>query len=117
MVENHYNNGKIEDADIAGYSALISPFHLKQQITLTEKAESTVKEGRRSIIDTLRGDGRKIIVVGPCSIHDVNAAQDYAERLRGLSERVKNIFTIVMRAYFKSPELLLVGKDSSMSLI
>lgn len=103
MVNEFNGNGEIEDKRIIEYMPLISPYHLKQQIPLSSEAEYTVRRGRRSIIDILRGSHRIIVVVGPCSIHDVEAAKDYARRLSELKEKVKDKFEIVMRANFEKP--------------
>jgi len=71
---------------------------------MSEKANTTVIEGRRSLQNILSGtDKRMIAVVGPCSIHDQEAAVEYAKRLRGLAERVKDTLRIVMRVYFEKP--------------
>src|SRR5579885_1975462 len=107
MADAHSN---VEDTRVAAYSPLISPFYLKHQIPLTEKAQATVSHGRKAIINILRGDERKLLVVGPCSIHDIKAASEYAERLQSLSAKVKGVFQIVMRAYFEKPRTTLGWK-------
>ena len=97
------SSSRIEDAHVAEYSPLISPYYLKRQIPLPEKASATVRDGREKIVAILNGDRRKLLVVGPCSIHDVNAAREYAGRLKHLSNQVRDIFQIVMRSYFEKP--------------
>ncbi|HEX7856184.1 MAG TPA: hypothetical protein VF503_21095 [Sphingobium sp.] len=70
----------------------------------TDKAESTVRQSRDAIHQILRGqDDRLLVVIGPCSIHDPEAALDYARRL--LVERAKLVgdLEIVMRVYFEKP--------------
>ncbi len=101
----------IEDLNVLGYSTLISPYHIKRQVPLTDKAEKTVREGRRGIREILNGDRKRLMMaVGPCSIHDVEAAKEYAERLAGLKDRVKDRIEIVMRTYFEKPRTIIGWK-------
>ncbi len=95
---------KIEDSNVKGYRPLISPYILKTNEPLTDKAKETVERSRREIIDMLRGESeKKLLIVGPCSIHDAEAAKEFANALKDLAERVNDIFTIVMRTYFEKP--------------
>lgn len=97
-----YNN--ISDTHIETSQILITPNELKTKLSLTEIAEKTVWRSRVQIENILDGlDYRKFIVVGPCSIHDVNAAVEYAQRLKTLADRVKNQFLLIMRVYFEKP--------------
>lgn len=99
MSEQHVNNLNVLSQDV-----LITPEALKQDIPLTAKAEETVIEGRRTIQRILDGEvPRLLVVVGPCSIHDLDAARDYARRLKVLAEEVKDSLYIVMRVYFEKP--------------
>ncbi|MBI2970835.1 MAG: 3-deoxy-7-phosphoheptulonate synthase [Candidatus Aenigmarchaeota archaeon] len=98
-----YNGHKIVDDNVIGYSPLMSPRNLKDRLPLTDRERETVVLGRRYIRDILDGGGRKLLVVGPCSISDPVAARDYAERLRGLAEDVHNSFVTVMRMYGEKP--------------
>ncbi|MFG6178184.1 3-deoxy-7-phosphoheptulonate synthase [Halomonas sp. THAF12] len=99
MSEQQVNNLNVLAEDV-----LISPADLKREIPLTEDAERTVIEGRQTIQNILDGrDSRLLMVVGPCSIHDVDAALDYARRLRRLADAVKDSLYIVMRVYFEKP--------------
>ncbi len=83
---------------------LLAPDTLKAEFAMTEQASRTVFVARDEIRAVLRGqDHRLITVVGPCSIHDPDAARDYAERLRGLTERHRDALLIVMRVYFEKP--------------
>src|SRR3989338_6853425 len=71
---------------------------------LSAESIDAVYSGRREIIDLLRGDSRKLLVIlGPCSIHDEAMALEYAERLQLLVQRYKDRITLVMRAYFEKP--------------
>jgi 3-deoxy-7-phosphoheptulonate synthase len=83
---------------------LITPIEIKSQLPLTDLAELTVLQSRQEIEAILDGkDQRKFIVVGPCSIHDIKAAEDYAQRLKSLSDRVKDKLLLIMRVYFEKP--------------
>ncbi|MBB3231648.1 3-deoxy-7-phosphoheptulonate synthase [Halomonas stenophila] len=99
MSEQQVNNLNVLSEDV-----LITPAALKQEIPLSEEAERTVIEGRNTIQAILDGrDPRLLMVVGPCSIHDVDAALDYARKLRRLADEVKDSLYIVMRVYFEKP--------------
>lgn len=83
---------------------LLSPRALAEAYPVTPKAKATVLAGRAAVRDILdRKDSRKIIIVGPCSIHDPEAALDYARRLKDLADKVSDTFLIVMRVYFEKP--------------
>ena len=92
------------DTQIESSKTLITPFQVKEQLPLTEIAANTVIQGRKAIKDILDGkDQRKFIIVGPCSIHSVDAAQDYAKRLKRLASRVSDQLLLIMRVYFEKP--------------
>jgi len=94
----------INDLNVASNEVLITPAQLKAKIPLSEAAERTVSEGRQVIRDILDGkDHRLFIVIGPCSIHDVEAAKDYARRLKELAAEVSDTLYLVMRVYFEKP--------------
>ena len=62
------------------------------------------RRGRREAIDIISGkDDRVLVIVGPCSIHDLDAAQEYALRLKKLSDELKGDLSIIMRAYLEKP--------------
>ncbi|MDP2613911.1 3-deoxy-7-phosphoheptulonate synthase, partial [Oceanobacter sp. 2_MG-2023] len=90
--------------NIESITTLITPEQLKQEMPNSEAAVSFVQKGRQVIRDILdRKDNRIFIVIGPCSIHDVDAAIDYATRLKALSETVGDTLDLVMRVYFEKP--------------
>jgi len=92
------------DVNVAGTEALISPVDLVNELPLTEEIEDTVLEGRRQIEQVLRGeDPRFLVITGPCSIHDEKAALEYAEKLKSLSDEVRDRILLVMRVYFEKP--------------
>ncbi|MFN2410609.1 MAG: 3-deoxy-7-phosphoheptulonate synthase [Halomonas sp.] len=95
---------QVNNLNVLAQDVLTTPETLKQDVPLTEAAERTVIEGRHTIQRILDGsDPRLLMVVGPCSIHDVDAALDYAKRLRKLADEVSDSLYIVMRVYFEKP--------------
>ena len=95
---------KLENLNVASQEPLITPEALKQEMPLSGKAAETVEKGRQAIYDIMDGkDHRLFVVVGPCSIHDVEAAREYAARLKNLAEEVSDTLLIVMRVYFEKP--------------
>lgn len=95
---------RLTNVNVVSQDILITPEELKKEIPLTDLARASVVEGRETIQNILDGkDQRLFIVVGPCSIHDVDAAKDYAKRLKALSDKVNDTLYIVMRVYFEKP--------------
>jgi 3-deoxy-7-phosphoheptulonate synthase len=93
-----------QDLHVLGTSTLISPRELEAEIPLSDKARQTVITARDAIKHTLLGqDPRMLIIVGPCSIHDPEAALEYARRLADLQQRYASTMQIVMRVYFEKP--------------
>ena len=94
----------IDDLNVSSNETLITPDQLKREIPLTAAALATVSEGRQVIRNILDGkDHRLFVVVGPCSIHDLKAAHEYAERLKVLADKVSDSLFLVMRVYFEKP--------------
>ncbi len=95
---------RIDDTNIGSIEALITPEKLKQELPLEGAARESVRMARQTIINILdRKDHRLFMVVGPCSIHDVDAAMEYAQRLKKLAEEVQDTLYLVMRVYFEKP--------------
>jgi 3-deoxy-7-phosphoheptulonate synthase len=95
---------KLENLNVASQETLMPPETLKKDLPLTDKAAATVAKGRRDIYNIIDGtDHRLFLVLGPCSIHDVDAALDYARRLKKLADDVSDTLLIVMRVYFEKP--------------
>ncbi|MDD1969274.1 3-deoxy-7-phosphoheptulonate synthase [Pseudomonas sp. NPDC090203] len=94
----------IDDLNVASNETLITPDQLKREIPLTAAAQATVSKGREVIRNILDGkDHRLFIVIGPCSIHDIKAAHEYAERLKALAAELSDTLYLVMRVYFEKP--------------
>ncbi|MFC1884750.1 3-deoxy-7-phosphoheptulonate synthase [Thermodesulfobacteriota bacterium] len=95
---------KTYDVRIENFTPLISPDKLKEEIPISEDVAKTVLEGRRIIQDIItKKDPRLMVITGPCSIHDEDAALEYAEKLRGLQQKVEKTIYLVMRVYFEKP--------------
>ncbi|HHH30281.1 MAG TPA: 3-deoxy-7-phosphoheptulonate synthase [Polyangiaceae bacterium] len=94
----------LENVNILSQELLPTPRELAERIPMSGTAASTVQATRDAIDEILaRTDPRLFVVVGPCSIHDLKAATEYAERLRALAEEVKDTLLLVMRVYFEKP--------------
>ncbi len=95
---------KVEDLNVVGTAPLISPNDLDVQVPITEEIAEHVVRGRAQIEAILNGtDQRLLVIAGPCSIHDENAALEYAGRLAALAEKLSDKVFIVMRVYFEKP--------------
>jgi 3-deoxy-7-phosphoheptulonate synthase len=93
-----------DDLRILKTNELISPEQLIQDITPSPEAAHTVMQARQRIHDILTGDDdRLVVVVGPCSIHDPEAAREYAGKLRHAAEQAAGELVVVMRVYFEKP--------------
>ncbi len=93
-----------KDLRIVDTTALLSPDDVTFELPLSDRAADVVFRARQEIQAVLEGrDARKLVIVGPCSIHDPQAALEYAGRLRELRERVKDALVLVMRVYFEKP--------------
>ncbi len=104
LQSNPVSQPDIDDVNIKSIQPLVTPAELKSELPLTEDAYQTVLKGRETIRNILDGsDKRVFVVIGPCSIHDPKAAHEYADRLKTLSEKVKDTLYIVMRVYFEKP--------------
>ena len=93
-----------DDLRIVGVHELTPPVELHREYPMTESTTETVYSARQATHRILHGeDDRLLVVVGPCSIHDVDAALEYAARLKHLREKLKPQLHIVMRVYFEKP--------------
>ena len=98
------SHSAIENLNLASQDVLISPEALKAKLPVSEAAQTTILAGRQAVNNILdRKDHRLMVVIGPCSIHDVDAAMDYANRLKVLADEVKDSIAVVMRVYFEKP--------------
>ena len=95
---------QIHNINVIAKETLPSPKTIKAILPLTQSARETVINSRNALVSILdRKDKRLIVVVGPCSIHDLDAAKDYAGRLKDLAGDLSDVFHILMRVYFEKP--------------
>lgn len=95
---------QLNNINVISQDLLPTPAQIKQELPISEAARSTVLQGRETIRAILqREDPRLFVVVGPCSIHDLDAAREYAARLKTLAEEVSETLYLVMRVYFEKP--------------
>ncbi|KAJ7601255.1 hypothetical protein C8J56DRAFT_999706 [Mycena floridula] len=94
----------MENTRVKATRPLIPPQILQEDLPLTLLAAQTVLQGRLAAENILRGDDdRLMVVVGPCSVHNVPAALEYAKLLKGYAEECKDDLLIIMRVYFEKP--------------
>ena len=102
---------KTDDLRIINTQELISPQEIIDSISPTDKGLATIVNTRREIKNILNKSLNKfMIVVGPCSIHDVEAALEYAHRLKRLSYSLSDNCLIIMRVYFEKPRTVIGWK-------
>jgi len=100
----HLSHHSIHNVNVKNQRILISPTELKSSVAVSEELYDYVAQSRLEIQQILnRDDPRIVVVVGPCSIHDPDAALDYASRLKSLSDAVSDTLLLVMRVYFEKP--------------
>ena len=92
------------DLHVVETRPLVAPALLHQDLSIDSSASETVSSARQRIKSILRGEDRRLlVVVGPCSVHDVKAAREYAQRLMPIRQRLKDQLEVVMRVYFEKP--------------
>jgi len=95
---------RTDDVRILGIEELVPPAHVLREFPVSENAAQTVYEARQGIHRILHGaDDRLLVIIGPCSVHDVKAAREYAGRLGEVKRRLGGDLLIVMRVYFEKP--------------
>lgn len=95
---------RVHNRNVADEHVLITPEALDQAIPMTDRGNQSVASSRRIIKDIVEGkDSRLLVVTGPCSIHDVDAAKEYALKLKELAKELDDTLYIVMRIYFEKP--------------
>ena len=94
----------LDNVNVEHMTEIPSPDEVHERIPLTDTAAATILAGRNALRAILeRKDPRLFVVVGPCSIHDPQAALDYARRLTRLAGEVGDTLVLVMRVYFEKP--------------
>ncbi|WP_216782474.1 3-deoxy-7-phosphoheptulonate synthase [Candidatus Profftia tarda] len=103
-----HTNNEIRNTRI---ERLVTPQELEQELPVISQVKKNVSESRKRIEQILCGyDKHLLVIVGPCSIHDVNAAVDYAERLAVMRDKYHDSLEIVMRTYFEKPRTVIGWK-------
>jgi len=98
------SSDRLNNLNVLSQDLLPTPAEVKSNVVISDCAIDTVLEGRGTLCRILdREDPRLFLVIGPCSIHDVDAAYDYAQRLKVLADKVSDTIVIVMRVYFEKP--------------
>lgn len=99
MLKDSLNN-----RNVSAEQVLITPEQLQQELPINQHALEEINQSRQIISDIIhRRDHRLLVVSGPCSIHDIEAAKEYALKLKKLHEETKDTLYIVMRVYFEKP--------------
>ncbi|SET30144.1 3-deoxy-7-phosphoheptulonate synthase [Thorsellia anophelis] len=95
---------KLNNVNISDEQILMTPAQLKAELPLSQLGQEFISTSRLTISNIIhKKDHRLLVVCGPCSIHDVDAALEYAHKLKALSDKVSDQLYIVMRVYFEKP--------------
>ncbi len=95
---------RTDDVRIVDIKELVPPSHVLREVPLSEKAAQVTFEARHAIHRILHGaDDRLLVITGPCSIHDLKAAKEYAGKLKAVKEKLAGDLLVVMRVYFEKP--------------
>ena len=95
---------KTDDTRIKEIKELTPPSHVLREYPISDEAARVTYEARQAIHRILHGaDDRLLVIIGPCSIHDYDAAMEYAKRLKAHRDAMENDLLIVMRVYFEKP--------------
>lgn len=102
---------EITDENVDSYRKTMTPAELKRGLPVTEEMMKKVEKGRKEIKEILSKESKKkVIITGPCSIHDIEEAKDYADKIKDLSDKVDDKFLLVMRTYLEKPRTTLGWK-------
>ena len=98
------SNNEVHNINVDSQGVLVTPEQLWEALPMSDVVSQTVADSREVLANILdRKDQRLFVVVGPCSIHDTDAAMDYARRLKALADELDDTLYIVMRVYFEKP--------------
>jgi len=97
-------NNRIHNKNIESETVITSPIELKKTISVSDKGKENILTSRQTVDNIFSGkDERLMVIVGPCSIHDIGAAREYALKLQSLQKEVEKSIYLVMRVYFEKP--------------
>ncbi|WP_371188836.1 3-deoxy-7-phosphoheptulonate synthase [Thalassotalea maritima] len=95
---------KLSDIHVNSEEVLISPNELKAKLPLTDADRQFILNARQTISNIVhKRDPRLLVISGPCSVHDVEAAKEYGRKLKSLHDKYQDSMYIVMRVYFEKP--------------
>src|SRR3990170_2806866 len=95
---------RTDDLRIKEIKELMPPAHVLREFPVSEKAAQVTYDTRQAVHRILHGaDERLLVIMGPCSIHDVKAAREYAGRLKEAQDKLAEDLLVVMRVYFEKP--------------
>ncbi|CAI5727652.1 hypothetical protein KXD40_005653 [Peronospora effusa] len=95
---------RLEDRNVIAIKPLVPPVCILEELPVTPQVHDLVEATRDAVSRILHGeDDRLVVIVGPCSIHDVDAALDYANRLKELAQELAGELLVIMRTYFEKP--------------
>ncbi len=98
------NMTKLQDVNILYQTPVIQPLNLLESIRSTDEDKDFINKSRQEIIDILnKTDNRKIIITGPCSIHNIEVAKEYGNFIKESREQFGEKLLIIMRVYFEKP--------------
>lgn len=102
---------RVENVNIKSIRLLAPPREMQQAIPQSAVSLNTVLEGREAIERILDGEDQRLMaIVGPCSIHNLDAGAEYAQRLKRLSSEIEDSILVIMRVYFEKPRSVLGWK-------
>jgi 3-deoxy-7-phosphoheptulonate synthase len=102
---------RTENLNIVQFKSLITPDELRKAIPETDEVAHVIANSRRNIQGILTNtDKRRLVITGPCSLYDHEATLEYAAKLRGLQDEVRDKLLLIMRAYFEKPRTTLGWK-------
>ena len=98
------SNNTVENIHITSEDVLTTPNELKRELPLNDQSRAFILQARETIANIIhRRDKRLLVVAGPCSIHDIKSAKEYALKLKKLHDELSDDMYLVMRIYFEKP--------------
>src|SRR3954464_3437027 len=95
---------RVRDQRIEQVVSLVPPAQILEELPLSPDLEDVVLRGRAEVAAVAdKADDRLLVVVGPCSVHDADAALDYAQRLAARADALQDDLLVAMRVYFEKP--------------
>ncbi len=92
------------DVNVESFTPLTSPSAIKEELPVPDQVANTVIQGRKDVENILSGkDKRLMVIAGPCSIHDTEAALEFAKNMKRLRDEVGDKINLIMRVYFEKP--------------